>query len=189
MKYFKKIVGESLYLSPISAEDAETFVEWMNDFGITDFTGRSAQITTLENEKEWLAEATSGKKYIFAIISETIEGHELIGTVELMNIREFDRSATAGIFIGKNNKRGHGIGTEALNLLVEYGFLYLNLHSINLSVLADNPRAIRCYEKVGFKECGRMREARFIGGKYRDVIYMDLLASEYKGGFITNRNL
>lgn len=187
MKYFKKIVGKTVYLSPISVEDAETFVEWMNDFGITDFTGRSANIVTLENEKEWLAEATSGKKHIFAIVS--LEDDRVLGTVELMDIREFDRCATAGIFIGENNDRSRGIGTEALSLLVEFGFLYMNLHSINLAVLADNPRAIKCYTKVGFKECGRMREARFVGGKYRDLIHMDLLASEYEAKFITNRNL
>ena len=44
MKYFKKLVGERIYLSPRNLEDVEKYTEWMNDFNITDYTGRSHQI-------------------------------------------------------------------------------------------------------------------------------------------------
>lgn len=52
MKYFKKLVGDNIYLSPRSAEDAEKFTEWFNDFNTTDYLGRSAQIMTLERRKK-----------------------------------------------------------------------------------------------------------------------------------------
>ena len=51
MKYFKKLLGDRIYLSPRSIEDAEKFAEWMNDFGVTDYTGRSGQIMSLQGEK------------------------------------------------------------------------------------------------------------------------------------------
>lgn len=51
MKYFKKLVGERIYLSPRCIEDAETYTAWMNDFEVTDYTGRSASILTLDAEK------------------------------------------------------------------------------------------------------------------------------------------
>ena len=54
MKYFKKLVGEHVYLSPINVEDVEKYTEWMNDFRTTDYLGRSSQIYTVENEKKWL---------------------------------------------------------------------------------------------------------------------------------------
>ena len=54
MKYFKKLIGEHVYLSPISVEDVERYTEWMNDFRTTDYLGRSSQIYTVENEKKWL---------------------------------------------------------------------------------------------------------------------------------------
>ena len=54
MKYFKKLEGEHIYLSPIRVEDVEKYTEWMNDFETTDYTGRSSQIYTVENERKWL---------------------------------------------------------------------------------------------------------------------------------------
>ena len=52
MKYFKKLVGDRIYLSPRNAEDLEKFTEWMNDFQITDYTGRSGMLVTLDSEKK-----------------------------------------------------------------------------------------------------------------------------------------
>ena len=48
MQYFKKLVGDRIYLSPKGVSDAEIekFTEWMNDFQVTDDTGRTAPITT-----------------------------------------------------------------------------------------------------------------------------------------------
>ena len=53
MKYFKKLIGERIYLSPRNSEDIEKFTEWLNDFETTDYLGRSAYITTLEGEKRY----------------------------------------------------------------------------------------------------------------------------------------
>ena len=56
MQYFKKLVGDRIYLSPkdSSNEEIEKFTEWMNDFKVTDYTGRSGQVVTLSGDKEWL---------------------------------------------------------------------------------------------------------------------------------------
>lgn len=56
MKYFKKLIGDKIYLSPkgVSDEEIEKFTEWINDFQTTDYIGRSSQITTFIGEKEWL---------------------------------------------------------------------------------------------------------------------------------------
>lgn len=64
MNYFKKLVGERIYLSPkgVSEVEIEKFTEWMNDFQVTDYTGRSGQITALVGEKEWLE--NSARNYV-----------------------------------------------------------------------------------------------------------------------------
>ena len=46
MKYFKKIVGERLYLSPMNVEDAETYVKWMSDRSVTDNLGNTRSVCT-----------------------------------------------------------------------------------------------------------------------------------------------
>ena len=48
MKYFKKLVGDRIYLSPRNSEDVEKFTEWLNDFETTDYLGRSGILTTLQ---------------------------------------------------------------------------------------------------------------------------------------------
>ncbi len=65
MKYYKKLTGKRLYLSPISAEDAEQYTRWMNDLSITERLGSSALTITLAGEREWI-DKNSGN-YQFAI--------------------------------------------------------------------------------------------------------------------------
>ena len=62
MKYFKKLLGDRIYLSPRNSEDVELFTEWLNDFEVTDYTGRSGILTTLAGEKKYLEEQL--KKHI-----------------------------------------------------------------------------------------------------------------------------
>ena len=65
----------------------------------------------------------------------------------------------------------------------------MNLHSIELYVMSFNERALNCYKKCGFKEIGKMRENRFINGKYYDTIIMDILENEFSESYIINKNI
>lgn len=190
MKYFKKLVGEKIYLSPkgTSEEEIQKFTEWMNDFQVTDYTGRSGQIVTLDSEKEFLEKAAQNKENKNFNIIE-INSNKLIGTIGLERFNWINRSAVLGIFIGDENFRNNGLGTEAINLLLEYGFKYLNLHSIKLTLFSVNERAHKCYLKCGFKDTGYSREQIFINGMYYDKLYMDILESEFEGDYIKNKNV
>ena len=185
-KYFKKLVGDRIYLSPRSSEDVEIFTEWLNDFETTDYLGRSGLLTSLEAEKEYL-EKNINNPATFAIV--TLDEDKMIGTVALERISEIDRTATLGVFIGDKDYRSKGYGTEAIRLILEFGFKYMNLHNINLQLMEFNERALKCYKKCGFKEYGRRRKARFVDGKYYDSICMDVLAEEFDGDFIKNKNI
>lgn len=186
MKYFKKLVGERIYLSPRSTEDAEIFTEWMNDFETTDYTGRSGCIMSLEGEKKFLEERNN-EEATFVIV--TLEKDKLIGTIGLEDINHINRTATLGIIIGDKEHRSNGYGTEAIRLILDYGFNYMNLNNIRLDVMEFNERAIKCYKKCGFKDCGRRRKSYFLNGKYYDVIRMDILAEEFKESYIKNKNI
>ena len=186
MKYFKKLVGDRIYLSPRRIEDAEKFAEWMNDFEVTDYTGRSGQLMSVQGEKNYL-EGNPNPEATFSIV--TLDDDKLIGSVGLERIEHVHRTATLGIFIGDKEYLSKGYGTEAIRLLIDYGFNYLNLHSIKLTVFEFNERAIRCYKKCGFKETGRHRENRFINGKYYDTISMDILENEFKETYIRNKKI
>ncbi|MBS4535714.1 GNAT family N-acetyltransferase [Clostridium sp. D2Q-14] len=178
MRYFKKIVGEKVYLSPINIDDVEKYTEWINDLEVSINLGNASDIYSLEKEKEIL-EKISKEGYNFAIVD--LNKDELIGNCGLMDIDMRNRRAELGIFIGNKNYWSKGFGSETINLLLEYGFNILNLNNILLRVYSFNKRAISCYKKCGFKEIGRRRESYIVGNKRYDDIYMDILASEFRG--------
>ena len=171
MKYFKKIVGERLYLSPMNVEDAETYVNWLNSRGVSDNLGMTASVVRIPGEKEYI-ESKKSSDYDFSIV---LNDDTLIGNISLMDVNLISRKATLGIFIGDEDNRSKGYGTEAMKLLVEYGFNILGLHNIDLKVFSFNERAIKAYEKVGFKEYGRRHESYFLDGKYHDEISMEII--------------
>lgn len=177
MRYFEKMPGERLYLSPMNIDDAVPYTKWMNDSSVTDNLGGSGRNISLDAEEKALVRmANEGHNY--AIVLR--EDDTLIGNISLMNINTINRSATLGIFIGDQHMRGKGYGREAIDLILRYGFLTLNLHNIMLEVHADNEAGIRCYQKAGFKECGRRRDACYKNGHYVDLIQMDILDSEVR---------
>lgn len=186
MKYFKKLVGDRIYLSPRCSEDAEKFTEWLNDFEVSDYIGRSGQLITVEGEKEYL-EKENNPEAIFVIV--TLDEDKMIGTVSLEHVDKINRTAELGIFIGDKDYRSKGYGTEAIKLLLEYGFKYKNLKSIYLRLMEFNTRALKCYKKCGFKEFGRRRKCKFVNGKYYDIIGMDILDEEFEGDYIRNKNI
>ena len=175
--YFKKIKGERVYLSPMCIEDAPKYVKWMNDFEVTDGVNGSRNVVTLESEMKWIEENNKAGNYNFAIVKK--ENDELIGNCSFHDYDKIYGNATVGILIGEKENRNKGYGCETLKLLIGYGFDYLNLNNIMLSVYSFNDIAINCYKKVGFKEIGRRRGAIVKKNKRYDIIYMDIIKEEY----------
>lgn len=176
MKYFPKITGERIYLSPIDTDDAELYTKWINDPAVSDMLGVSNMVYTKKKEISTL-EKMAEDGYNFAIIRK--EDDALLGNCSLFDIHNTNRRAMCGLFIGEAENRGKGYGTEALKLLLDYGFNTLNLNNIALQVFAFNKNAIACYEKLGFKTIGARRQSYFYMGEYHDEIYMDYLAEDF----------
>jgi len=177
-KFFRKIVGEQIYLSPFDADNSDIYTkwaEWMNDRTVADTFGGHFNLVSISGAKKTLEELQG---YRFAIV--LLDNDNLIGHISLHDINHLNRHAFLGIFIGDEEHRNKGYGSEAVCLVLDYGFKTLNLHNIMLSVHDDNIAAISCYKKIGFKEAGRRREWVFKDGKYHDVIYMDILENEFE---------
>lgn len=176
MRYFRKIVGDRIYLSPMNAEDAEQYTKWLNDKAVSGFLGNYAKTISLASEQKALENMTTSG-YNFAIVS--LADDMLLGNISLMDYSGISQTATAGLFIGDLENRGAGIGAEALRLILDFGFRWLNLKNIMLTLHSDNERGFACYKKVGFKEFGRRRCADFKDGRFVDTIYMDILREEF----------
>ena len=177
MRYFKKLVGKDIYLSPMNSEDFEIYTKWLNCADVTKNLGNYSMVISLDSERKSLEQMTTSG-YNFAIV--LAESDTLIGNISLMDVNNLKRKATLGLFIGDEDNRNKGYGSQAIELLLDYGFNSINLHNIMLKVFATNTRAIACYKKVGFTECGRRREDNFIDGEYIDTISMDILEDEFR---------
>ena len=173
--YFKKIIGKKCYLSPNNTDDVQKFTEWVNDLEITVNLDLYNSIINVDTERDLLNKLS--KDHHYSIIDN--DSNELIGTCGFIEIDHLNQIAEIGIFIGNKNFLNKGYGTEALVLLLDYGFKALNLHNIMLKVYSFNERAIKSYEKIGFKNIGKRREALKRGIETYDIIYMDLLYKEF----------
>ena len=180
--HFPKLSGERVFLSPVALEDAELWARWLNDQAVSLPLGDEAYITYgIERAQQDVRETAQRQDHVFTIVEK--ESGRAVGRCLLFAVNPVDRCAMVGIFIGEGDSRGKGYGQEAMRLLLDFSFNLLNLHNIMLGVFAFNERAIHAYQRLGFHEIGRRREARWIGGKAYDVIFMDLLEEEFRARY------
>ena len=170
MPYYKKMTGERLYLSPVCRDEVDAYLKWMNeDKTLAVNFGQYPLAVSSKSDLGWLYEPPENMRR-FAIV--LLDGDLLIGSVSLHNIDQLNRSAYIGIFIGGEEHRNRGYGAEAIRLLLDYGFRTMNLHSINLTVHADNAVGLGCYKKSGFRETGRLPEAARGSRSAPGVLYL-----------------
>ena len=173
--HLKKIIGTKCCLSPIDINDSEKYAEWYNDQDVTMALNIFTKNISLETAKEIIKDIS--KDHNYAIIAKI--SNEIIGFCGFKNIDYLNQTAGVGITLGNKNFWNKGYGTEALSLLLNYGFTALNIHNIFLTVLSNNNRAIKCYEKIGFKKIGSRRESLMRNRQKNDEIYMDILCEEF----------
>ncbi|HNK63205.1 MAG TPA: GNAT family protein [Anaerolineales bacterium] len=136
------------------------------------------QLQSEKKIKEYLEKREENNtSYRFSIL--TLAGDVFIGFTSLWvndwNLGE----AWLGIFIGERDYWGKGYGTDAMRLIVQYGFMELNLRRISLGLHAFNERALKSYLKVGFRVEGRERGVFLRDGVRYDDLVMGLLREEW----------
>ena len=175
------IIGERVRLRAIEREDLPRFVEWLNDPEVRHGLALFLPISGAE-EEQWfenmLKSPANEHPMVIEILTEN--GWSPVGNCGLFGIDGRVRMAELGIFIGAKDHWNQGYGTEAVRLILNHGFNTLNLNRIALRVYADNPRAIRAYEKAGFLQEGVLRQAHYQAGEYVDVFLMSVLREEWQ---------
>lgn len=102
-------------------------------------------------------------------------GSKAIGSVYYRNIDKKNKSAEYGIFIGEDNSRGKGYGSETAHLFIKFGFEKLKLHRIYLRLLSENYIAMKLYKNVGFVVEGIAKDMIKIDENYIDIIFMAII--------------
>lgn len=119
-----------------------------------------------------------GQPITFSLI--TVKGDFPIGYVTLKGMNDDNTSAELGIAIMDSDYRCGGYGSEALTLAADYAFNGLQLLVIGLSVFPSNARAIRAFEKAGFKTVDVLESAWTMqDGEQRDMLLMELKKDDW----------
>lgn len=178
------LYGERVRLRAPERTDIPTFVRWFNDPEVRRYLLMYLPMSQAR-EEQWFEEHLKARDEMMFVI-EAEEGGEWlpIGTIGLHRVDWKNRLGVLGISIGEKRFWNQGLGTDAVRTLLRFAFLELNLHRVELDVYDFNPRAMRCYEKAGFRLEGTRRQALFRDGEYHDVHHMGLLQEEFRKGLL-----
>jgi RimJ/RimL family protein N-acetyltransferase len=172
---------ETAKLRPIRADDARISEKWRNDPAVRDPSLGFRFPVTAAMEDRWIAGVLlpdDNTRVMFAV--EDATDGVLVGFVYLQEIEWIARHAAFGILLGDRSRHSRGIGTDALRIMLRFGFEMLNLQKIHLTVAASNARARKLYEREGFHHDGTLRRHIFLDGAYHDLVQMSLLLEEYR---------
>jgi RimJ/RimL family protein N-acetyltransferase len=143
---------------------------------------------TKEGTKKWIEKQLENDHEIaFAI--RTLADDRLIGDVGLGGLYWNHGDTFIGIGVGEREFWGKGYGSDAMKLALRYAFTELNLRRVTLNVFEYNPRAIRCYEKLGFQHEGRVRKYMNREGRRWDLIYMGIMKEAWLAITTSHQNL
>lgn len=123
-------------------------------------------------------EENTGKYLLFIIEA----GLQPVGAIWLEEIDFSTKTASLGLLIGDPGCWNKRIGSTVIRMVVGDAFGNLGLESINLNVRETNHRAIRCYEKVGFKKCRYLEPRKFVDGSVQGWFEMVVTLKNFVRG-------
>lgn len=173
-----------LALRPVERMDLSAFAGWFSRYELQRTLNPGAiRLPSLDDEDAWYDTMRKDSALWTFAIDALDDPHapdgRLIGSTSLLNVNGKNRSATFGLAIADPAMRGRGYGSEAVDLMLEWGFLELNLNRIQLFVFSFNQPAIKLYEQKGFQHEGCLRDAVFREGRYEDELIMSMLRREW----------
>lgn len=173
------IRGKKVGLGPLEPTLVPELTRWINNFETVRTLGMAPRPMTRSQEEQWVSRVTSNPDQVIFTIYD-LDDMAPVGSVNLFDINQQHRTCELGVGIMVPERRGKGLGTEAVRLITDYAIHGLGMHNVQLCTYGYNWAGQRAYAKAGFKEYGRRREARFHNGEWWDVVYMDVIASEWE---------
>lgn len=179
------IKGKFVTLRAIERSDLELMRGMLNDPEIENLVVGWAFPVSTDQQNKWYENHASDPRNLRFIIETENDG--AVGLATLTNIDWKNRSATHGIKLANKKNRTKGIGTDTVMAIMRYAFDELNLHRLDGSWFDDNVASKGLYTKCGWTVEGKRREYVFKKGKYRDLMIVGILASDYYDLISRNR--
>jgi diamine N-acetyltransferase len=172
------LVGERIYLKPLEKEDLVYIRKWANDPEIRGLTGEVRPMTQAGADAFFERVKSDENRIWFTIVLK--QDGKVIGETGLLRMFHAWRTTDLSMIIGEKKEWGKGYGTEAISLLLDYAFGYLNFHRVAVGVVGFNETALRFYAKVGFRKEGIQRDGYYYDHQYHDFVMMSILEQEFR---------
>ena len=169
------LIGTKVTLRPLERQDLERSRNWVNNSDLAAALLRVWPVTEIDQENWFESLCTRPDRLVWAVLAS--ERH--IGNVGLYHLDLLHRRAEAWCLIGEPNSQGQGLGRQAMELLLSYGYNGLGLNKIYLHVASENTMALKMYRTLGFITEGELQAEYFIQGRFRDILRLRLLVQEW----------
>ncbi len=168
--------GKNSYLRALEPNDLEFVYAIENDESVWEISHTQTPYSRflvrqyLENAHQDIYEA---KQLRLAICS--YDNDMAIGLIDLFEFDPKNNRAGVGILIKNAKDRNQGIGSEALELLINYAFFHLNLNQLYANIAAENEASLKLFTNFGFQKIGIKKQWNLVNGKYKDEALFQLL--------------
>lgn len=166
-------------LRPVEPSDAPLIAACNNDpqVRVSFFTHTPISV---ERQREEIANYyRPGADYIPFVICPRDTG-DAIGVTAFHRVDRVNRVAVYSIIICDPAGRGKGYAGIVTRMMLQYAFDVLGLHRVQLQTWEKNARALKTYEKCGFRHEGVLRELMHHDGEYFDFAIMGILEEEWR---------
>ncbi len=175
------LYGEHIMLREYRTEDIADIRKWVNDVKSTRYLSSIFWLPqSYENTEDFVRGMVQGSGNAANFVIARKDDLAYLGQIDLLGINWKLRCGTIGIVVASEEERSHGVGAEAIGLMLRYAFQTLNLERVELELDMDNARALRCYQKAGFVLEGVKRHAYFSEGHFDDMGVMSVLAEDWR---------
>ena len=168
-------------LRPFAPADYELLASWLTTpFELIVWGGSRFKLPLTAEQLDRHLIATRSEFPLRHVFTAELDGQP-VGHIELNAVsREHSCATLCRVLVGKPRARGRGLGQAMVERALEVAFDQLGLHRVDLNVHDQNVVAIACYERVGFRREGLLREARRFGDERWSLVHMSILAPEWR---------
>lgn len=159
----------------------KTELRWQQDSEFIRLAdGDPSQLFSERQIKAWFDKQVEAgpqpERYSFSV--RTLAEDRYIGFLGMW-INLIHSDAWVGLGIGEREFWSKGYGTDMMKICLRYVFSELCLERLSLALHEYNPRALRSYEKAGFRLEGRTRKDVMREGRRTDTLWMGILRGEW----------
>ncbi|WP_346913203.1 GNAT family N-acetyltransferase [Clostridium sp.] len=182
-----KILCQSEEVSIRNMEDTSfdysLMAKWLSDPEVLFYYEGRDNAFNIDRIKEKYSPRILGEEFVTPCIIEL--NQKPIGYVQYyyenekkdLGVENYDTPYGIDVFIGETEYQNQGIGSKAIKLLTKYLFEVKSADVILIDPQIWNKRAIKCYEKCGFKAIKILEKRELHEGQYRDNLIMHLVRS------------